>query len=313
MIDTKSFSPQVIGILLTYSIQLQYVLNDFLLCRSNLESNMISMERCLTYTNIETEKPQVMPNDTLLPDWPSQGKIQFKNYSVRYRPDTEIVLKNLSFDVMPGNKIGIAGRTGSGKSTILLSLFRILEPLTGSIYIDNVDISTIGLNKLRNGLTIIPQDPSLMEGTLKYNIDPIGLYSDEEIERVMKQIGFWYICETNEKGLEFLITEGGLNLSVGEKQLICITRAILRNSKIVVMDEATASIDFNTEEIIQKAINELLSQSTLITIAHRIKTIINSTRILVLSNGEIVEYDTPQNLLQTKTSHFYELYHNSVV
>ena len=218
----------------------------------------------------------------------------------------------------------MVGRTGSGKSTIALCLFRILEPTSGTIFIDDVDIISIGLEKLRSNITIIPQDPTLMEGTLRFNIDPLGLYKDEEIEQVMRDIGFWYICESNQKdanlidnkevtnqGLNMLITENGSNISIGEKQLICITRAILRKSKIVVMDEATASIDINTENIIQEAIEKLLSSSTIITIAHRIKTIINSTRILVLEKGKIAEYDTPENLLSNKDSLFYELYSKS--
>ena len=232
---------------------------------------------------------------------------------MKYRPDTEIVLKNLSFTVNPGEHLGIVGRTGSGKSTISLCLFRILEAHSGKILIDDVDISKLGLKKLRNSITIIPQDATLMTGTLRYNIDPLGISRTEEIVNVMKRIGFHYILENHPQGLEQNISENGGNLSIGEKQLICITRAILRKSKIVIMDEATASIDFKTEEIIQKAINELLRDSTLITIAHRIKTVVNSDKILVLDNGTIIEYDTPQNLLDNKKSYFYDYYSKSLL
>ena len=164
---------------------------------------------------------------------------------------------------------------------------------------------------LRNNLTIIPQDPALMEGSLRYNIDPLEKSDDNEILRVMQKIGFDYIVKRNKDGLNQEIAEGGSNLSVGEKQLICITRAILRKSKIIIMDEATASIDYKTEEIIQKAISELLNDSTFITIAHRIKTILGYDRILTLDNGQIVDYDTPKNLLNDKMSLFYELYSKS--
>jgi len=222
------FSAGSIGILLIYSIQLQENLFDFLSVLSNIENSMISMERCLKYTKIQSELPYIKAEDNELDEWPSQGEVKFVNYSTKYRPDTEIVLKNISFTVNPGEKVGIVGRTGSGKSTICLALFRILEPFTGKIIIDDVDISTIGLKKLRSSLTIIPQDPILVEGTLKYNIDPLNLYDDYKIMEVMKMIGFWYICENNPQGLEQLITENGTNLSVGEKQLICIARAILR-------------------------------------------------------------------------------------
>ena len=209
--------------------------------------------------------------------------------------------------------MGIVGRTGSGKSTISLCLFRILEAYSGSIYIDGVDISKVGLKKLRESITIIPQDSTLMDGTLRYNIDPISCYSDHEIYQVMKKIGFDYILSENKGGLDQKISENGSNLSIGEKQLICITRAILRKSKIIVLDEATASIDYKTEEIIQKALNEILSDSTMISIAHRIKTVMNADKILVLENGEIIEFDTPQNLLRDKNSYFYDFYSKSLL
>ena len=192
---------------------------------------MVSMERCLKYTTIQSELPRTREIDSALPTWPSYGRIKFVNYSVRYRPDTELVLKNLNFDVRPGEKVGVVGRTGSGKSTLCLALFRLLEPSLGTILIDDVDISEIGLKKLRSSLTIIPQDPTLMQGTLKYNIDPLNQHTEEEIKEVMQMIGFWYICENNTKCLEQPIAENGSNLSVGEKQLICITRAILRVNK----------------------------------------------------------------------------------
>ena len=314
------FEPATIGILLTYCVQIQDELVRYLTCRSNLENDMVGLERCIAYTKIISERPEKMGKDDQLGEWPPEGGIKFENYSVQYRPETEIVLRNLNFEIEPKEKIGIVGRTGSGKSTIALCLFRILEAKEGKIYIDDTDISEIGLSKLRSNITIIPQDPTLMEGSLKFNIDPLGLHSDQEIENVMREIGFWYICERNleenknkpdnEKGLNMIITEDGGNISIGERQLICITRAILRKSKIVVMDEATASIDVNTENIIQKAIKNLLFDSTILTIAHRIKTVLNSDRILVLEKGEVKEFDSPQTLLKNKKSMFYEFYHS---
>jgi ABC-type multidrug transport system fused ATPase/permease subunit len=221
-------------------------------------------------------------------------------------------LKNLNFVSNGGEHIGIVGRTGSGKSTIALCLFRILEPLQGKIIIDGIDIGIIGLKKLRRNLTIIPQDSTVMNGTLRYNIDPIKIFSDDEIKNVLNKIGFNYIIDNNPNGLDQIISENGNNLSIGEKQLICITRAILRKSKIIIMDEATASIDYKTEEIIQRAISELLKNSTVITIAHRIKTILNSDKIIVLDNGNVVEYDSPKKLLSNKNSYFYNFYSKSV-
>ena len=309
----------------------------------NFEIDLIKMERCLSFTKIPTESKMVMKNDKELfdsrvddshedsenynsdnsynsnniyikkqPAWPKEGLIEFKDYSVRYRPDTNIVLKNLNFKVKGGEKIGIIGRTGSGKSTLCLAIFRILEPETGTIFIDGMDISKIGLRTLRSCLTIIPQDPRLMKGTLRYNIDPFESYSDEKIKEIMEALKISYLLE-NPSGLKFFISETGTNLSVGEKQLICIARALLKNSKIVIMDEATASIDFQTEQTIQNALNVLLKSATVLTIAHRIKTIIHYDKILVLSKGKVKEFDSPQNLLRDNNTFFSKLVKKSKI
>ena len=305
------FTASAVALIYTYCDRMKMNLIHGLRTLTFYENSMIGYERCLEYTKCISEAPKKTAADNKLENWPAQGKIEFINFSVKYRPDTEIVLKNLNFLIQGKEKVGIVGRTGSGKSTITLCLFRILEATEGKILIDDIDISTIGLNMLRNNLTIIPQDPALMEGSLRYNIDPLEKNDDNEILRVMQKIGFDYIIKRNKDGLNQEIAEGGSNLSVGEKQLICITRAILRKSKIIIMDEATASIDYKTEEIIQKAISELLNDSTFITIAHRIKTILGYDRILTLDNGKIVDYDTPKNLLNDKMSLFYELYSKS--
>ena len=306
---------QSVGITFTYSIILQENLSWSFSIAADLENIMISLERCLQYTKIESEAPSIIKkkDDKLIEEkWPKEGKIRFENYSVKYRPNTEIVLKKLNFEINGNEKVGIVGRTGSGKSTICLCLFRILEPLEGTIYIDNEDITQIGLDILRKSLTIIPQDPCLMEGSLKYNIDPFDIKDDKEIVSILKQIGFEY-TENDDQILNRKIEQGGSNLSVGEKQLICIARAIIRKTKIVVMDEATANIDMKTEEKIQKALQYVLNNSTVITVAHRIKTIINYDKILVLDNGNIVEFDTPQNLLKNEKSLFFELYSKSTI
>ena len=311
LIHKELYSAKIIGIILSYSIIFQSDIIEFLSSFSNFENTMTKMERSLLYTHLINEKPQYSENDNI--NWPTKGEIEFIDYSTRYRPDTEIILKNLSFKIEGSKKIGIVGRTGSGKSTMAICLFRILEALNGKILIDGIDISTLGLKKIRNNLTILPQDSTIVEGTLRYNIDPVGNYDDNTIEDVMKKIGFYYIIENNSNGLEQRVSENGNNLSIGEKQMICITRAILRKSKIIVMDEATSSIDYQTEETILKAIDNYLKGSTIITIAHRIKTIINYDKILVLDNGTIIEYDTPQNLLNNKNSEFYSLYVKSLV
>ena len=313
IIKEKEFSPQSIGIMFTYSVLMQLSLSYAFEMATQVEQNMISMERCLKYTEIEGEKPSVQDNDIILErnNWPSEGIIKFHNYYVKYRPNTEIVLKNLNFEIKSKEKIGIVGRTGSGKSTICLCLFRILEPLEGTIYIDNVDIRNIGLDILRKNITIIPQDPCLFEGTLKFNIDPFDEVDNSIIIKILKDIGFEY-TESDNDIINKMIEQNGNNLSVGEKQLICIARALIRKSKIIVMDEATANIDIKTEEKIQKALKLVLDNCTVITVAHRIKTIINYDKILVLDNGKIVEFDKPDVLLKNQNSLFYELYHKSI-
>lgn len=226
----EKFTPQSIGLMLTYSLMLNESLFLFFYCTNTFEMNMVSMERCLNYLSIPQEKEFDTQNDKEMEQsWPVNGKIEFVNYSVRYRPTTEIVLHNINITINPGEKIGVVGRTGSGKSTLSLCLFRILEPLNGTIFIDGIDITHIGLNLLRKSLTIIPQDPNLMKGTLKYNIDPLNLYSEEEINNVLEKIGFKNLSkQSSDNDLCRMIGEAGENLSTGEKQLICITRAILR-------------------------------------------------------------------------------------
>ena len=313
LIYKNNFSASQIGLILTYYEIINTSIFRGLHTFKRFQNSMVDFERCVLLTNCPREKkPKENKLLNLLDNtWPLNGKIQFENYSVKYREDTELVLKNINLIINPNEKIGIVGRTGSGKSTITLCLFRILEATSGKILIDDIDISKIGLDKLRKNITIIPQDPLLMEGTLKYNIDPFNLNTNDDIIKIMKIIGFDYIIKRNSEGLLQKISEGGNNLSIGEKQLICIIRAILRKSKIFIMDEATSSIDYKSEDIIQNVIFQLLNQCTVITIAHRIKTILNYDKILVLDNGVIVDYDSPKNLLDKKKGIFFELYQKS--
>jgi len=209
VIFEHTFNPQSIGLLLTYSLQMQFAFYLFLDRVGSFSNTMINMERCISFTKIDSEnyeeKIENINDLETIDSWPSKGEIEFKNYSVRYRPDTDMVLKNISFSVEGGQKIGIVGRTGSGKSTICLSLFRILEATEGKILIDGIDITQIGLHRLRSKLTIIPQDPSLVKGTLRYNIDPLSLNNDEQIKGAMEAIGFWYIAEKNPKKLDMIV------------------------------------------------------------------------------------------------------------
>ena len=287
---------------------------------SRLSKLLISVERCDNYTKVLQEKYPVLISDKKLKQYATNnksvttfipsGKITFNNYSVKYRPNTPIVLKNLNFEILPGEKVGVVGRTGSGKSTLCLSMFRLLEASSGNICIDDIDISEIGLEMLRKNLTIIPQEPTIIEGTLRENIDPSNNFTDEQIKNILYDVGLDDFMV--DKNLDYEIENNGNNISIGEKQLICIARALIKKSKIILMDEATANIDYKTESFLQNSINEQLKDCTVITIAHRIKTIINYDKILVLNNGEIVEYDSPQILLEKKGL-FYQLYKESIV
>jgi ABC-type multidrug transport system fused ATPase/permease subunit len=305
-------SPDAIGLLLTYTLKLIDFTYNFFEQYTLFERLLASIERCDAFTQIVQENAFVQKGDENLrkTNFPQNGRLTFINYSAKYRPDTELALKNLNLDINPHEKIGVVGRTGSGKSTLCLCVFRILEPYTGKILIDDVDITKIGLKFLREIITVIPQDPTLIEGTLKQNLDPIDKFTDEEIEEQMKEIGLEYML-SKKNGLKYRVSEGGLNLSVGERQLICIARAILRRSKIIIMDEATSSIDYKTETLIQQSLEKSLRDSTVITIAHRIKTIINYDRIIVLQRGELIEQGKPSALINSRKGTFYDLYMQS--
>ena len=302
-----------LGIALNYVLKLiEHYYNFFSYLNKN-ERMSTSMESCDAYTHIVQEAPLELKTDELLikDKFPKSGKIQFINYSVRYRPDTKIILKDINILIQPGEKIGIVGRTGSGKSTLCLCLFRILEATSGQILIDDIDISLIGLSLLRNIVTVIPQDPTLIEGTLRENLDPSGKYDDQNMIESIKSVGMEYILEN--EGLNFMVKENGNNLSQGERQLVCIARALIRKSKIIIMDEATASIDYEAEQLIQKALLNNLKDSTVMTIAHRIKTILDYDRILVFEQGKLIEQGTPKDLIEKKEGHFFNLYTQSHV
>ena len=301
-----------LGIALNYVLKLiEHSYNFFDYLNKN-ERMSTSMESCDAYTHIVQEAPLKLKIDDFLisNNFPKFGKIEFINYSVRYRPDTKIILKDINILIHPREKIGIAGRTGSGKSTLCFCLFRILEAASGKILIDDIDISLIGLSLLRRIITVIPQDPTLIEGSLRENLDPLGQFDDLSMIKSLKSIGMDDILK--EEGLNFMVKENGCNLSAGERQLICIARAMIRKSKIIIMDEATSSIDYDTEQLIQKAILTTLKDSTVMTIAHRIKTILDYDRILVFDQGKLIEQGCPKELIEKK-GHFFNLFSQSMV
>jgi len=261
----------------------------------------------MEYTELDQEPPKESDEDKKPPkEWPAQGQVEFRNVSFGYTPDTP-VLKNLNFSIAPREKIGVVGRTGAGKSSIIQCLFRMAEPLNGSqIKIDDVDIVQIGLHDLRKAISIIPQDPYLFCGTLRKNLDPFGQYGDAELWRALEEVHLKEKLtsspETAEKGLEFEFAEGGTNFSVGQRQLICLARAVLRRGRILVMDEATANVDHDTDQLIQRTIRDRFKDCTVITVAHRLHTIIDCDRILVMKDGYVEELDEPHLLLRNPDS-----------
>ena len=288
---------------LDISASLEWCMRQF----SRTEASMIAVERIAEYAEeLESEAPQItdVKTDDL---WPAQGRIEFKDVYLSYRPSLPPVLSGISVAIEPRQKVAIVGRTGAGKSTILLALFCIIELSSGQILIDGVDISKIGLKDLRSRLAIVPQEPVLFSGTLRFNLDPRGAHTDAEIWLVLERTYMREHVAKQEGGLDSAVLLNGENYSVGQRQLLCLTRALLRQSKVIVMDEATASIDLQTDALIQTSLRLNFAAFTLITIAHRINTILDYDRILVLDGGRVVEFGEPQELLADENSAFASL------
>nr|QNH67942.1 ATP-binding cassette transporter subfamily C member 1 X3 [Brachionus plicatilis] len=302
-----SISPGLIGLSITFALNISLNLTYGVKSAADLESNLTSVERINEYCNTPQEAD--WENKNYKPDekWPQSGEIKFVDYSVKYREDLDFALKKINCQIRPSEKVGIVGRTGAGKSSLSLALFRLLETREGEILIDGMNTKRMGLHDLRQKLTIIPQDPVLFSGTLRMNLDPFEQSSDEQIWNALEKAHLKNFVEKLDKKLLFECSEGGENLSVGQRQLICLARALLRNSKILLLDEATAAIDHNTDDLIQETIRTAFSQCTLITIAHRLNKILDSDRIMVLDKGRIVEFDTPVNLLSNKCGLFYSM------
>lgn len=309
------------GISLTYAISFTDSAVWLVRYYSTVEMNMSSVERLKEYMDIEQEQ-EIIYNMDVPEHWPNEGLVEFKNVSLRYADNLKPVLKNLSFTAMPNSKIGIVGRTGAGKSTLITALFRFFDVSEGQICIDHVPIESIDLPTLRSALTIIPQDPVLFSGTIRSNIDPYDEYNDEKLYRALERVTLISTIELqllyngNHKvkpqynkflNLEYELSDGGSNISQGERQLICLARSLLREPKIILLDEATASIDYESDLKIQNMIRTEFKNSTILTIAHRLQTVIDYDKILVLDNGKLKEYDNPYSLLQNKDGIFYQM------
>ena len=325
ILGINSFDAKTVGIMLDYSSDFSEQLLEVFEQGTHVEKSLISLERCDTYSKIPSEKYEDEKLSTKkiysLSDksWPVEGKVNYENYSMKYRPNCDLALKDVNIEINPGEKIGIVGRTGSGKSSLTLSLFRIVEAFSGKIIIDGENISEIPLKKLRRSVSIVPQEPFLLEGTLKTNLDPLNLYSEQEINEVLTNVKLYEMLEHDNvngknvlRGINTEIKEYGNNLSFGCRQLLCVARAILRKSKIIILDEATSSVDQKTEDIISNAVDTMFKDSTVITIAHRINTVKKCDRIIVMNAGEVVETGKPDELIANNNSQFYSLYYKYI-
>ena len=275
---------------------------------SEVENYMTSVERVITYTHIEQEPGY--ENEFQPPvNWPENGQVTVKNLGLVYYQGGPEILKDVSFTIDAHEKIGIVGRTGAGKSSLVSALFRMPEP-SGDVIIDDVIIRDVNIQSSRRVMSVISQDPVLFTGSLRMNLDPFEEHEDKELWDAVEEASLKSMVENLPQRLSEEIKEGGANFSVGERQLLCLARALLKKTKIIVMDEATANVDYTTDRLIQETIRTKFKHCTVITIAHRLSTIMDYDRVLVLENGQVVEYDKPQNLLQNKRGRFSRLYHD---
>ena len=308
VLGRDNLDPGMVGLSLSYAMQITSQLNFLIRQTSQIENNMVSVERIKEYQfSLPQEAEWILDSDPSKDIWPSNGKIELTNLEMRYRERLPLVLKGVNLSFKPGEKIGIVGRTGSGKSSLTLSLFRIAEASGGNIKIDEEDISKLGLGTLRSALTIIPQDPVLFSGTMRLNLDPFSQHNDRDIWNALELAHLRSYATSLPGGLDYIVSEGGSNLSVGQRQLLCLARACLRKTKILFLDEATAAVDLETDDLIQATIKNEFASCTILTIAHRINTIMDSDKVVVMDDGKVLEFDSPGNLLLNNNSVFYSM------
>jgi ABC-type multidrug transport system fused ATPase/permease subunit len=300
-----NLSAGLAGLSISYAMSITQILNWAVRMTSELETNVVAVERIKEYSVTPTEANWRIEQTQPDKEWPSEGQVTFDNYQVRYRPGLELVIHGISCNIRGGEKVGIVGRTGAGKSSLTMALFRIIEAAGGKILIDGIDIATLGLHDLRSRITIIPQEPVLFTGTLRLNLDPFSESDDPALWTALELSHLKEFVAALPEKLEYYVAEGGENLSVGQRQLLCLARALLRKTKVLVLDEATSAIDQETESIILETIRTEFRGSTILTIAHRLNTILDSTRILVLDKGRVAEFAPPEELLADKNSAFY--------
>uniref|UniRef100_A0A1D1YI66 ABC transporter C family member 8 n=1 Tax=Anthurium amnicola TaxID=1678845 RepID=A0A1D1YI66_9ARAE len=302
LIPQKTVTPGFVGLTLSYALNLSSCQVFLTRWYATLDNYIISVERIKQFMHIPSEPPAIINDTRPAPLWPHEGRIDLQDLKIRYRPNAPLVLKGLTCTFIAGHKIGVVGRTGSGKTTLISALFRLVEPVGGRILIDKLDICSIGLKDLRMNLSIIPQEPTLFRGSVRSNLDPLGLYSDHEIWEALDKCQLKTTIGSLPKLLDSSVSDEGENWSAGQRQLFCLGRVLLRKNRILVLDEATASIDSATDATLQKIIKQEFSSCTVITVAHRVPTVMDSNMVMVLSYGNIVEYDKPTNLMETNSA-----------
>ncbi|PNI77423.1 ABCC10 isoform 8 [Pan troglodytes] len=302
-------NPGLVGLSLSYALSLTGLLSGLVSSFTQTEAMLVSVERLEEYTCDLPQEPQGQPLQ-LGTGWLTQGGVEFQDVVLAYRPGLPNALDGVTFCVQPGEKLGIVGRTGSGKSSLLLVLFRLLEPSSGRVLLDGVDTSQLELAQLRSQLAIIPQEPFLFSGTVRENLDPQGLHKDRTLWQALEQCHLSEVI-TSMGGLDGELGEGGRSLSLGQRQLLCLARALLTDAKILCIDEATASVDQKTDQLLQQTICKRFANKTVLTIAHRLNTILNSDRVLVLQAGRVVELDSPATLRNQPHSLFQQLLQSS--
>ena len=295
VVGRHAVAPALAGLSISYALQVTQSLNWLVRQRADLEAQAVCIERVAEYHRLEPEREGGAPPP---PGWPGAGAIEARDFSMAYREGLPWVLRGVDFSIKPGERIGIVGRTGAGKSSLVTALLRLADVTEGQLLIDGADVAQVPAHALRSGLALIPQESILFGGTLRFNLDPTGVHSDAEMLASLRHVHMADECILR-GGLDSVVAEDGENYSHGQRQLICTARALLKGAKIVMLDEATASADVETDALLQKTFREVLSEAgcTVLVIAHRLNTIADSDRIMVLANGGLAEFDTPERLL----------------
>lgn len=304
IVRRENIEVSLIGMMLSEALDVTLFLKSAVTSGALFETRFNSVERLTAYWDLPQEKPAEIEDKKPDDDWPHDGLIEYDNVWMRYRPELDPVLKGVSFRINAGDKVGIVGRTGSGKSSLIVTLFRLVEPCDGRILLDGVNILELGLNDVRSRIAAIPQDPVLFSGSVRTNLDPYDRHSDSEIWEALSHVSLKGVVAALDSGLSSTVAENGDNFSVGQRQLLCVARALLRQPRVLVADEATASVDSETDSLIQKTIRREFKHCTVVTIAHRINTILDSSKVLVMDNGVVAEYDTVPALMSRSESSF---------